>query len=99
MNFGPLNNMPVGYDHKELQTALLNAINCNEVSGPKAGHNKLSLKFITIPSSGRAVNAIALNISWTLRKLEERLPLLVKIKTGQLLDDFKEPWNVNTCEF
>ena len=93
MIFGPLNNISVDHDHKELQTALLNAINCNEVPGPKVGRNKLNPKFIIIPSSGRPVNAIALNISrrkkTTLSKFEERLPLLVHIETGDLLDDFK----------
>ena len=93
MIFGPLNNISVDHDHKELQTVLLNAVNCNEVPGPKVGQNKLNPKFITIPSSGRPVNAIALNISrrkkTTLSKFERRLPLLVHIETGDLLDDFK----------
>ena len=91
--FAPLNNTSAQCDHKELQSALLNAINSKEIPGDQIGHNKISPKFITIPSSGRPVNAIALNISMrrktTPSKLEKRLPFLVQIQTGQLLDDFQ----------
>ena len=89
--FGPLNDITFQWDHKELRTVLHTAINCQEVPGPLVPHNRFHPKYITLPLGSSIVNGIALCMK---KKsipgvFENRLSSLVKLETGELVDDFQ----------
>lgn len=89
--FGPLNNITSQLGHKELRTALQTAFNCQEVPGPPVPHHKFNPKYITLPCGSSVVNGIVLQVKENdiPGAFEKRLPALVKLKTGELVDDFQ----------
>jgi len=89
--FGPLTKTSSTWDYRELRSALLAAINCQEVPGPTISPSKLEPRYITIPLNQKPINGIALHRKnkSTPGLLDQRLPLLVKFDTGQPGDGFK----------
>lgn len=89
--FGPLNNITAQWDHRELRDALYTAFNCQEVPGPPVPHHKFCARYITIPLNSRIVNGIVFHVKekTTPGAFETRLPSLVKLQTGELVDNFK----------
>jgi len=89
--FGPLTTTSSTWDYRELCSALLAAINCQEVPGPTITPTKLKARYITIPLNQKPINGIALHRKnkSTPGLLDQRLPLLVKFDTGQPGDDFQ----------
>jgi len=89
--FGPLNNITAQWDHRELRNALITAFNCQEVPGPPVPFHRFRARYITIPLHSSVVNGIAFHVKEkaTPSAFEKRLPSLVKLQTGELVDDFQ----------
>ena len=89
--FGPLNNITAQWDHRELCIALQTAFNCQDVPGPPVPHHKFHPKYITLYFNSSVVNVIVFHVikKSTPGVFETRLPSLVKLQTGELVDDFQ----------
>lgn len=89
--FGPLNNTSSQWDHKELRSILQTAINCPDVAGPIVPHGRFDPRYITLPLGSSFVNAIAFYMKKKGKPsvFEKRLSCLVKLETGELVDDFQ----------